>query len=77
MGRFQEARGIPEDLDFLHDINERGFIMMKLDCGGLRVLLYHEHMADYTYHRKLLMEVRAAAFERIILGRPTWHDGIL
>ncbi len=75
VGGFREGRGIPEDFHFLYDIIERGFRIKKLGGDCLTGYRYHEHMVSHTYHRKMLMQIRVAAFERIILSRPRWRDG--
>lgn len=75
IGGFVEGRGVPEDLHFQYAAIERGISLGKLGGDSLVGYRYHANMASLALSRKMLLRVRVAAFERIILSRPKWRDG--
>ncbi len=75
VGGFVEGRGVSEDLHFMYAAIERGIPIAKVDGESLTMYRYHQQMTSLSLTRDLLMSVRVAAFERIILSRTEWKGG--
>lgn len=73
--RFRDGRNVPEDLHFLYDAMEKGYTLRKLDQPSITGYRYHSEMTSASLHRRLLLQVRVTAFEKIMLIRPNWCDG--
>lgn len=69
IGGFREGRGIPEDLHFCYDHMLNGGRFIKLDGEPLVKYRYHDSMVSHSLHRRTLLRVRVAAFEKLILQK--------
>jgi hypothetical protein len=70
--KFAEGTGQSEDLLFQYGAMERGWTLVKLDGSPLVMYRFHPAMTSLSLSRRHMLDIRIAAFERLVLSRPEW-----
>jgi glycosyltransferase involved in cell wall biosynthesis len=72
VGKFAEGLGLAEDLIFQYGAMEKEWTLVKLGGDPLVHYRFHPRMTSLLLSRRHMLDIRVAAFEKLVLGKLGW-----